>query len=481
MIVRKGNIFMRKFTYSLIDDNSIKRKIYILRALNNGEKLVASKDLADQLQCSARTIINDISELKDELPEGWEIMGVKTKGYILIKPMTDSIFSMINKYMTESVLYKIMIGIFNNKYYTLEKWSQTLYVNKSTLGKHLKNYKKVLKKERLSLNSRSRELQLKGNELNIRQYYTTFFNFTQRFSNEPLLPDDLRNRFISILHQNEVQMDLHLLYSIVFVFINRFYNKSYLTKKMKFKPIYNDKQLSAFNEIILTIESYYGIQFPKIENEALDIFLFLASTSVISQGDLIINYLSKSHQKIYESYLNLIDTFLTNNTLDSEQKEKLKVNLISYFYKLHILKECHFSIGNVFDAVAPSDNVLLQHYKENLTLISKWNQKYNDGELSRDEIEYIANYATLILNSYSKNINILLLFSGTTIQQNIMYQKLAQKLGDKVKIHRIANKEEKYDFIICNYELTNTKAPVIYISGIENEIDAIKNRIFNLK
>ncbi|MDZ5609066.1 helix-turn-helix domain-containing protein [Bacillus pseudomycoides] len=475
---------MHNFTNSLIDDNAIKRKIYILEALNNGERLVPAQDLAYQLHCSTRTIVSDMSELRNELPINWEIISVKTKGYILIKPMADSILSMINKYLTESILYKIMIEIFNNRYCTLEKWSQSLYVNKSTLGKYLKNYKRVLNREGLSLNSKSGELQLKGNELNIRHYYSTFFYLTQRFSSEPLLPIELKNRFLSILHQNEVRMDFHLLCSSVFVFINRFYNKSYLTKEMKCKPIYDNKQLKCFNEIIITIEDYYGIQFSKKEKEALDIFLFLRSTSIYSQGALIIDYLTKSHQKTYKSYLNLIDILLTNNTLRSEQEEKLRVNLISYFYKLYIFNENHFSIGNVFDSVDPSRTEVLRNYKENVTLVSNWNLAYNNGKFSRDEIEYIAHYATVILNSFSGNINILFLFSGTTLRQNLIYTKIAQNLGEKVKIHKMVNHETKYDFIITNYQqLSNTKTPVIYISEFvaENEINAIKKRIFNFK
>ncbi|WP_257147894.1 helix-turn-helix domain-containing protein [Bacillus thuringiensis] len=114
---------MMEFTNSLIDDKAISRKVYILEQLDNGQNLVPSKYLAEQLQCSTRTISNDIAQLKHYIPNNWEIVSVKIKGYILMKPTTDCIFSLVNSYLTESITYKIMIGIFNNKYYSLEKWS----------------------------------------------------------------------------------------------------------------------------------------------------------------------------------------------------------------------------------------------------------------------------------------------------------------------------------------------------------------------
>ncbi|MGF9853139.1 helix-turn-helix domain-containing protein [Bacillus paramobilis] len=472
---------MREFTYNLIDDKAIRRKIYILEALNNGERLVAAKELADQLNCSTRTIINDVSQLKSEIPTNWEVISVKSRGYILIKPLTDAILPLINEYVTESVLYKIMLGIFNNKYYTLEKWSQTLYVNKSTLESHTKNYKRVLKKSRLSLNSRFSNLQLKGNEINIRHYYTTFFYLTQRLAEESFLPIELRKKLSSILYRNEVMMDFHLLCTTIFVFTNRFFNKHYVTKEIKFKPIYDEDQSNCFNEMITAIESYYNIKIPKIEKDILDVSLFLASTSRSSQGELIIDYLSESNREIHESYSRLIDMLLTENNLSSGQEWKLKVSLIPHFYKLSIFNELHFSIGYSFDPVSRLNSLLLRKCNENKSLVTNWNRAHNAEKFNSDEIRYIATYATTILNSFAKKINILFLFSGQTVEQKINYTKLTQNLGENVNVHRLINYEFEYDFIISNYKVSNTRAPVIYISGIlhENEINAIKKSIFN--
>lgn len=472
---------MQNFIYSLINDNSVNRKVNLLKSLNNGEKLVPAKKLAHQLHCTSRTIINDISELKGDLPKNWDIISVIGKGYILTKPMFDSISPVIYKYLTESILYKIMIGIFHNRHLSKENWSQTLYIHRSTLEKYLKNYSKVLGRVQLRFNATSGELRLAGNESNIRHYFVTFFYYIHKLSDIPLLSIELNKIFINIMYKYKVYIDPVLLNSVVFVNINRFCNKNYISQKIKYKSVYTDEQSSCFQEIILAIEDYYSITLPENEKDAINITLFLISTSIQPQGKLIIEYLSKYEQEIYKRYLNLVSVLVSENTLQSESEEELKVNLVSYFYKIYIMNGFQFSVGDAFDFHHESDFYSPRNYKENLALISNWNLSYNGGEFSIDEIKHITIHATTFLNSLSETIDILLLFSGTTLHQDIIYRRLTRVLGGKVKIHRMINYETKYNFCITNCEIQKSETPVIYIGDTlsENEIYAIKKIILN--
>ncbi|MDP7978363.1 helix-turn-helix domain-containing protein [Bacillus sp. WLY-B-L8] len=471
---------MHNFICSLIDDKAIKRQIAILESLNNEKKFVSSQKLADQLQCSTRTIRNDISQLRKQLPENWGIISVKTRGYILIKPVEESVLSVIDSYLTESTLYRVMLEIFHNKYYTLEKWSQILYMNKLTLRTHLKDYNKMLNKS--GLNIKFRDLQLEGDEINIRYYYIAFFYFTQQFSDQPFIPIELRKKVLAILYHSEVPMDILLLRSIVFVFINRFFNRHCVSKEITCMPIYSDKQLKCLNEIITEIENYYKIDFSKYERDALHLFLFFGLINTGSQGKVTIEYVREYNQEIYKKFMNFIDTLLIGNPLSSELKGKLTVEVIPYFYKVCISRELNFSISHIFDPIHCSDSILLRNYKENVSLISRWNETNNDKQFTKDEIKYIASHATAILNSICNEINIVLVLSGTTVEKNLIYRKLKQSLGENVNIDRIPNYNMKYDFIISNCQLSDTRAPVIYISYMltANEIDSIKNRIFDL-
>ncbi|PEF42809.1 hypothetical protein CON22_27980 [Bacillus cereus] len=471
---------MRKFTYDLIENSAIKRKIHILEALNNGKSVVFTNNLAEQLQCSTRTISNDISQLKNELSENWDIVNVKTSGYILIKPMTESILPIINNYLIESVIYKIMLGIFNNRYYTLEKWSQLLFIEKSTLWRYIKKYKNILNINMLRINPR--KVQLEGDEVHIRHYYIMFFYFTQKFTNKPLLPVNLGEKLEFFVIHNEININWHLLRSIIFVWINRFHNKHYITKNIKIKPIYTEDQLNYVNEIMITIENYYGIKIPKKEKDKISLELFVCSTTTGIQRELIIKYLEIYNPDLYKNYLNLIHILLTENNIPSKLNRKLEKELIGYFYKTIIYNELTISISYVYDPLKHAGNVL-QNNQKNIALISSWNTQYNNSKFTKEEIEYIASSATIILNSVIKERNILLFSSGLSLEDHVIYTKLTQNLGGNTKIHTTFDRNIEYDFIISNFEIPDAKFPVISFTGMmtENEIDYIKNYIINLK
>ncbi|PFR70893.1 hypothetical protein COK29_26240, partial [Bacillus cereus] len=208
----------------------------------------------------------------------------------------------------------------------------------------------------------------------------------------------------------------------------------YITKDIKVKPIYTDKQLSYINEMFIIIEDYYGIKIPKKEKDKLSIELFVYSTSTEIQRDLMIQYLEKYNYKLYESYLILIHILLIEHDLSSKLKKKLENELIGYFYKTTILNELKVSISYVNDSLKYAEDVL-QNNKKNISLVSRWNTKYNNEKFTREEIEHIASCATIILNSVIKERNILFFSSGLSLEDRVMYKKLTQNLGGNTKIH----------------------------------------------
>lgn len=469
---------MMEFTYSLLNDKSTKRKIYILKTLDNGQRLVAAKDMAHQLGCSVRTISSDIHQLKSELPKGWEILGFKTRGYILIKPITKSVSTIIGLYFSESIVYKIILGIFNHKYYTLEKWSQILYMNKATLQNHLKAHSKYFNSDNLKL--KSRRVRITGNEINIRQYYTNFFYHTNKFLNQSLLPVDLRKNIVSIIQQNEVSIDHEWIISAIYVSITRFSQKHYITQKINTTTIFNTEQQKCFNAIIVELEKYYKINLPKNEKDELALNFYLLSTSTSAQGELIIDYLSRSNPMQYELYLNLLSIFFNKNNLSNAAMEKFKILLVSYYYKIYISKQHNLDLRFFYQPTDFEESYLEKKTKECYHLVSSWNKIYNNEKFTNAEKQLIATYAAIMLHSLLKKINILFKFSGLTFEKNIIYTKLKQRLNDNVNIDTTPRDTIKYDFIISNFQQINSHIPVIYISKLltESEIVFIKKYIF---
>lgn len=471
---------MLEFTHSLIHDKPVKRMIQILEILDNGQKLVPSKDIAEQLQCSIRTVSNDISQLKSDLPEHWDIISVKSKGYILIKPVTDSILPIINSYLDESIIYKIMLGLFNNKCYTLEKWSQNLFVNKLTLKKHIKEHRKMLKKSMLEI--KLREIQLDGEELNIRHYYHALFYNTQKYTKQFLLPNILREEILNILRGYKVTVDFEMLCVILSICINRVSNKSYIKSEIKDVPIYDSYQADCITEIILNFERYYSIKLPENEIKALHVYLILAFATTNKQSEVTLEYLKEFKNSDYHNYLKLINIFMEKHNIKKEKKEKLVAGLSSVFYYCLIYSQYNLSLGFYFSPLDKIGNESLQNYKEDRTLVSFWNKTHNEKRMYKEEIEFFTTYVTLLLNSFSDEINILFLFNGIEVEKRFIYATLTNSIGRNVKIYNSINDEIKYDFIITNYQPPNTKTPIIYFSEklTEGDINSIKSCIYHL-
>ncbi|ARV91363.1 hypothetical protein BK727_07285 [Bacillus thuringiensis serovar roskildiensis] len=460
----------QRFIYKIINDKVIQRKIFILETLNNCEDFVPSQYMADLLQCTVRTIAKDIAELKGDLPKEWIIIGVANKGYILQKPLTDSIYPIIGSFLSQSIVYKVMIEIFNNRYYTLEKWSQILYVNKKTLRDKLKIYARTLNQSNIDF--KYEQLDLTGNEVNIRFYYCVFFYMTSKYINQPMLPMQLKNKLSAIFKSYSLSIDYEGAFHVIFVFISRNLNKNHI-KKIVDLPPFNDKYIFLFDNIVSTLESFYKIKLYETEKKALMFFLFFLIK--IEHNDLIIESLNKSNSELFKKSQQIV-CLLTNNNTNTQVGTELFVKLLPYLLKIYYYNRNGFSIRYVFEPLHDSKSILLYGYNKNLPQVSFWNDSFCDGIFNNNEIEFITTHATIIINSAAQK-HVLFLFSGNNAIEKILYSKLKKGLGNTVMIYRKPMDNVTFDIIISNYKHEQSKTPTIYISETlsENKILLISN------
>ncbi|MED2497799.1 helix-turn-helix domain-containing protein, partial [Bacillus thuringiensis] len=249
----------------LIQDKSIVRQLQILETLIDSNEIKSSKDLSQSLKCTSRTIINDISQLKLALPENWDLISVQSKGYLLKRDFSNDFSELIIPYLMNSELYTILIGIFNQKYYSLEKWSQLLYVDKLTLKKFLKGFQEILNQFGLGFNFRP--LQLVGPELKIRHFYIMFFYNMQKYKKIFTLNPDLLQKIEYITRIYDVEIDYNLLTIIINVSINRIINKNVIPENLNFKHTFSTYKIKCIESIISELKCYFDINLS--ENEVI--------------------------------------------------------------------------------------------------------------------------------------------------------------------------------------------------------------------
>ncbi|MES5896821.1 helix-turn-helix domain-containing protein [Bacillus cereus group sp. RP43] len=463
---------MHKMIKSLIHDKSRNRKLQILEILITEEQ-VTSIELAKQVNCSDRTIIHEIRELKNSLPRNWDIISRTAKGYILHKPPTETLAPIIMSYLQESVIYKILIEIFHNKHYSLEKWSQILYINKVTLKKILKKYNTILDEFKLEFTTDF--VKLKGEEINIRYFYLIFYLSIEQCMPTISLPDDLIRNIKKTLDFYEVKVDYFLLKVLVYVSIYRITGKKFTDRNIEFTNLYAPNQTNCFDIIIFEIEGYCMVKLSKNEKDALKIFIYFSSSSFsnIQQTNAVLKYYEDKNGKPYQWFLKLIDMMNSDIEGSNIEFDYLKRELFNHFLKVYIAKYYSFPIKYLFIAPTYLSHRFQELYNNNLFIISKWNETVTFNKYNEHDIRHLAQNATLILDFIYPKKNVLFMYYGNEIYERLAYITLKDVFGVSMNIYRKSDNNIKYDLIITNYrnKSFSSEIPVYFIYRNFNQKD----------
>lgn len=471
---------MNKIITSLIHNKSVYRKIAILQRLNGEEISLTSKELAKQLNCSNRTIVNEINELKMDLPENWTIVGLKTKGYTLQKPRLETLTPIIKFYLEDSMTFKVFIEVFKNNYYSLDKWCQILYTNKSTLKSNLKQYKSILSANNLKFICRP--MKLVGEEIHLRYFYKVLLFNMERYIQMISLPEELMQQVKKNLDFYEVEIDSLLLNVMIYVSMHRITSKNLIHKKIKSTIYLTANQINCFNNIISEIESYCMVKLSEEEKSALNLFFFFFSDSKDQQKQEIIKYLEEKNKKHYKYFIELIDMLVSINERHNIDSEHLKFELCVEFYKLYHAKELKFSLEYFYTSPNYLSNRLQELYDLNYDTVFNWNKTVNSNQFNEYEISRMAQRATYILCSIYTKKNVLFMFRGDGVYEKLAYTTLKDNFGAAVNIHRQPDNKTNYDLIIRNYNESYTSVmPVLFISQTfkQKDIEYISHFLFN--
>lgn len=466
---------MDKIFDLLIHDKHVKRKINILRILSEQEKFISSEEIALKLNCTSRTILNDISQLKIDLPNHIELVSKKSIGHTLKKLDDNDYSGIINSYLMDSISYRIFEGIFENKIYSLEKWSQVLYINKQTIRNVLRDFIPILQKSNLTI--KFNPIRLVGAEENIRHFYHAFFSSIQKNTNKYKIQETLRRNIESILGKYRVQINIELLIIIIMVCIKRNSFKHLVKMEKKNNVIFNHRQWNCFKEIISATEMYYQIKLTKKEKDVFLLFCFLASKGTDEQKVDVLHYFKGIHEK----YLDLLNRILDTNNLNNTLRKKLALHLGYILYKIHIMSLNKLPVDYFIEEINLPKH-LYDLYNKNITFLSEWNNKFNRNQFAKFEVDYLALNIVYILETTPPNIKGVLLFSGSIVEELMIQQNLNRQLGKSVCISTEWSTAQEYDFIITNHLKLDVDLPVFLISSKLNstEIIGIKQLINNI-
>jgi len=147
-------------------DKPTKRKLQIINILSSHDKWYTSEELAKELDCTEKTIRNDIQAINTDLPNGWEIETIKGKGIYIKKPIDASINEIRSLYVRNSITFRAILYIQFKQIKNISGLAAALYSQEKAVYKILERVEDLLHSYNLQL--KRGPLEIIGREFDIR-------------------------------------------------------------------------------------------------------------------------------------------------------------------------------------------------------------------------------------------------------------------------------------------------------------------------
>lgn len=149
------------------------RKLKLLNILFFAEKPMSKKELTVAVECSLNTLNADIKLFNSTCPVEMAHVYEEDKR-LFLTAAPDINFDFLQAYMiTNSDLFLLSVSIFNDDKLTIPEWAEKNFISPASFYLKLKEIDTFLARSRLILNNKP--LQIEGNEVNVRFYFSHLF------------------------------------------------------------------------------------------------------------------------------------------------------------------------------------------------------------------------------------------------------------------------------------------------------------------
>lgn len=156
------------------------RKLKMLNILFFAEKPLSKKELTASVECSLNTLNADVKLFNSTCPMEMAHIYEEDKR-LFLKTAPDINFDFLQAYMiTHSDLFILSVSIFHNDKLTIPEWAEKNFISPASFYLKLKEIDTFLARSRLIL--KNKPLQIEGNEINIRFYFSHLFTRSHPYS-----------------------------------------------------------------------------------------------------------------------------------------------------------------------------------------------------------------------------------------------------------------------------------------------------------
>lgn len=426
---------MNTYSYDLIVDKSIKRKIKILQILLEANRPVSLKTFSSLCQVSYKTIQQDVKYLIENLPNSLLLEDFNHALSLEKYGPTREIVTYIDSLVSDNPIFYIIESIFNEEKKDLVTYALDLYISESTMKNYTKTFREVLKDFNLDLDTTN--FSFIGNEADIRYFFFQYFRSIHE-SSAPIIHNNQYHEITEVLETMKKEYDLNLNFDYyratiwMFIIEKRIENQHFIEFDTSILEKYEKKD--SYQRFKTAFSTYFK---PKIVN-----------TYNLNQ-EILFSYFAQIDTIIYESNSSYLtndfiqefseqDLLITNFFIESKQNlvlnHKARSALQSYLTNLSVLTDCT-------DLFQKYSRILIRKAKSNYpTTFSIWcgileNHNYFT------QVEDVAARLTLLyeVKKYNKQK---VLFALTGDSSSVSYYKaLAKKvIPNDVEYHFLFNR-----------------------------------------
>ncbi|POE39158.1 hypothetical protein ACX51_14690 [Lacticaseibacillus paracasei] len=454
---------------------------------SHSERWVLSNELAEFCRISTRSVRNNISKIKDEMPGA--ILS-SSQGYRFANSEQTAVPSSEAESRETQIflllLKKSDLGI------NIFDLADKLFISESTVRTDLQKLRKKFADSGLKIKTKGNEVFLNGGERAKRKYMVSLLYGEGDFKNQLKVSVQNMIGFISMseleatiqgqLKKKNIKISTYTLYNIALHFaigMARIREGHAIKATGKVGRIASTPAYELSVDVSDAISERYQVQFSELEKEYFSL-LFIGIQNDIQEEKMLSNYVQSDVKEALKSVLASVEETYHIDLRSHDFFVKLAVHIQSLYYR------------SQFDSYARNSS--LQDIKASYPLIydisvyiASMIQERLDIDFNDDEISFIALHLGALLESQQKMdqpIRVALIAENYHSIDQVIKDKLQTALGKHVSIIDEAAYKEEYDVLITtSRRVVSKQAGSVFINPLPTNSDLVRiqNRIISIQ
>ncbi|GGI17641.1 BglG family transcription antiterminator [Gottfriedia solisilvae] len=463
-------------------DKAINRRYQIIDILSAHDKWFKSKEVANILNCTEKTILNDIQIINSTLPIDWHIDIKKGKGVYLHMPSHSTFDEVRASFIKNFTINQALSFILIKEIKFISDLGKALYMQHTSIYKILSRIEEKLKSYHLTL--KRLPLFIEGSEFQKRvlccDLLYNLYSHTNSWFFETYTVSELKHIVTRVSEKHELFLSPPTTYKYVYyigTMIHRIKHKPLLS--LHKEAVYQIKKsifFSVSNEICDQIEKYYNLKISHEERLACSLFISILpsySHSKIGHSE-VLNLYHYQKNTFYEELYVFVDMLGSELGFTLHMNNEFIISLQKQFKDFTLLinsTEMNIPSNTIVQYVQTNYRELYQTVK---LVLNNWTRKYSYFEATNDVVARITLtiQASILRQNINKNRILLLTSEGYGIQQYLM-SRLEQAFSNKIQFVELKQggfTQENLislnlDLIISDFQLNLEGFPITYIQS----------------